>query len=302
MSQPKSLVSAHLICIASMVVWSACLPLGEVVNPLLQPVPFSAIRMSIAAAFLLAYWAATEGFAVMGRANWRAGIVAGALIAVSGLLLVIAQKLTGSVTVAIISTSLPVIGVLLEVVLDRRRITLGLVLGLGLALVGGLIALGSGLRGFSVGIGALVGLGSVVFYTAGSRLTVTALPDLSPIGRTSVTLVAAAGTSLIVAAGQIAYGAAPPDFTPFGPWHYAALIGFSVGPMAVAQALWVVAVGRLGIAMSGLHINASPFYVMLTLFALGAPWLWMQALGAAVVGIGVLVAQGVIPVRRPATR
>ena len=301
MSQPKSLLSAHLICIASMVVWSACLPLGEVINPLLQPIPFSAIRMAIAAAFLLLYWAATEGFAVMGRANWRAGIVAGALIAVSGVLLVIAQKLTGSVTVAIISAGLPVIGVALEVALDRRRITLGLTLGLALALVGGLIALGSGLQGFSVGIGALVCLGSVVFYATGSRLTVTALPDLSPMGRTTVTLVAAACTSLIVALGAIAFGAPLPDFTPFGPWQYAALIGFSVGPMAVAQALWVVAVGRLGVGMSGLHANATPFYVMIVMFALGAPWIWAQALGAAVVGVGVLVAQGVIPLRRLAT-
>ncbi len=34
---------------------------------------------------------------------------------------------------------------------------------------------------------------------------------------------------------------------------------------------------------------------MLILFALGHPWDWAQALAATVVGLGVLVAQGILP-------
>jgi hypothetical protein len=40
---------------------------------------------------------------------------------------------------------------------------------------------------------------------------------------------------------------------------------------------------------------------MLILFAFGAAWNWQQALGAAVVGLGVLVAQGIIPLNRRVT-
>jgi hypothetical protein len=50
--------------------------------------------------------------------------------------------------------------------------------------------------------------------------------------------------------------------------------------------------------MSSLHINATPFYVMLILFALGGSWDWTQALAAAVVGLGVLIAQGIVPLQR----
>jgi hypothetical protein len=37
---------------------------------------------------------------------------------------------------------------------------------------------------------------------------------------------------------------------------------------------------------------------MIILFALGGEWRWSQALAAAIVGLGVLVAQGLIPLRR----
>ena len=45
--------------------------------------------------------------------------------------------------------------------------------------------------------------------------------------------------------------------------------------------------------MASLHINATPFYVMLILFLFGAPWVWPQAIAAAIVGLGVVIAQGV---------
>ena len=57
-----------------------------------------------------------------------------------------------------------------------------------------------------------------------------------------------------------------------------------------------MAVGQMGIAMSSLHINMTPFYVMVILLALGSTWNWLQAGGAALVAVGVLVAQGIIRV------
>ena len=71
----------------------------------------------------------------------------------------------------------------------------------------------------------------------------------------------------------------------------------AIGGLAISQVLWIMSIGSLGIAMSSLHINATPFYVMLILFALGGAWNWTQATAAAVVGLGVLVAQGLVPLR-----
>ena len=45
-------------------------------------------------------------------------------------------------------------------------------------------------------------------------------------------------------------------------------------------------------------MNAVPFYVMLITFALGGSWNWAQAAGAAMVVLGVAVAQGFLTRRQ----
>jgi drug/metabolite transporter (DMT)-like permease len=61
--------------------------------------------------------------------------------------------------------------------------------------------------------------------------------------------------------------------------------------MAVSQMLFVRAVERIGVALASFHLNMAPFYVMLILLALGGGWSWIQALGAAIVLGGVVLAQ-----------
>jgi drug/metabolite transporter (DMT)-like permease len=170
-----------------------------------------------------------------------------------------------------------------------------------LSLLGGVLAVGDGggATGAALGLGALLCFASVVTFTFGSRWTVTAFPALTPLGRTTVTLTGAAIAT--GAAALIAHlaGGPVPDWAALGWREAGALAIFAIGGLAVSQLLWIISVGQLGIALSSLHINMTPFYVMLILFALGGRWDWLQALGAAVVLAGVLVAQGLIaPPRR----
>ena len=62
--------------------------------------------------------------------------------------------------------------------------------------------------------------------------------------------------------------------------------------MAFAQTLWMFGAGKLGIFIASFHMNAVPFYVMVSVVLIfGAPWSWMQALGALLVGVGVIISQ-----------
>ncbi|MDB5657783.1 MAG: hypothetical protein JWS10_398 [Cypionkella sp.] len=317
MSAPKGLLAANLVCMISMVVWAAGLPANAILLPLLPPLSLSAARFGMAAAALLPLWVAVEGFGVLRGAQWLKGIAVGGMIGIGGLCVILGQSLTDAVTVAVISATMPVVAIAIEVVLDGRRLTLAIVAGLALAVVGGIIALGGGVDGLSLGLGALICFGSVLFFTFGSRLTVTAFPVLTPLGRTAVTLTGAAIGTIIIALvhavrflpmpdfGQIGPGEsgmmmvlAVPNFGQLGPREWGALVVFAVGSLAVSQVLWIISVGKLGIGLAALHINAAPFYVMLILFAFGDPWNWQQAFGAAIVGLGVLVAQGIIPLQR----
>jgi drug/metabolite transporter (DMT)-like permease len=296
---PPSQLVANVLCMLSMLVWSMGLPAADVLIGPVPPLPLTAARMSLACVCLLPIWWWREGTEVLRGAQWVRGIaIGGSTLGLGAFLMVAGQGLTDAVTVAIISASMPVVGIGIEVLLDGRRVTTGLVIGLVLSVIGGVMAMDGRACGMGLGWGAVLCFVSVLVYTLGSRMSVTSFPQLTPLGRTTVTLCGAALVSTVAALIHAALDGPQPQWEALGWPQVGALAIFAIGGMALSQLLWISAVGQLGIALSSLHINATPFYVMLMLFALGGSWSWTQALAAAIVGVGVLVAQDLIPLRR----
>ena len=291
------LLMANLFCMASMLIWAAGLPAAEWLIDPIPPLPLTALRMALAAAALVPLWLWLEGWPRMTRPDWARAMGVGAVLGFGAVFLVIGQAMTDPVTVAVISAGLPVVSIGIEMVADRRPLTAALVIGVGLSVLGALVALGGGLGAVDVGLGAAAALVSVVTFALASRLTVTAFPALTPLGRTSVTLTGAALATGAVALAHAALGATPPDWAALGPTEMGAMIVYSVGALGLSQLLWILSVGRIGIGQASLHINATPFYVMLFTLAAGGIWQWTQVIGAAIVALGVMVAQGLI--RRP---
>ena len=295
LAPPRSVLVANLICLASMLTWAAGLPAAQLIIPLIPPVTLTALRASLAAAVLIPLWLILEGPRPLLAANWLRGIVVGGIcIGLGAVLLVIAQAKTDPVTVAVITAIMPVIGITMEVATEGRRLTAALIVGLTLSLGGGFLAYGAGMGSMTLGVGALAALGSVLAFTWGSRATVTAFPDLTPVGRTAITVTGAAILTSLAALLYSALGGPPTQWAALGPPELGALLLFGVGSLAISQVLWIMAVGQLGIGLSSLHMNAVPFYTMLMVFALGGAWNWWQTAGAAVVVLGALIAQGLI--------
>lgn len=290
------LLAANLICMASMLIWAAGLPAADHLIPLLPPEQLNALRMVLSALFLVPVWALVEGFGPLARVNWVKGFFVGSLIGLGAWFLILGQSRSGPVTVAVISSMLPVVGIALEVAFDGRKLTLGLVIGLILSVAGALMALDFAKGGLSFGLGALICFASVVSFAFGSRLTVSAFPDETPLGRTTVTLTGAALAASAAALVQWSLGSPDPSLAGWGWTELGAILLFSIGALGISQLMFIISVEKLGIGLSAIHINAAPFYVMLILFALGGTWNWTQAGAAAVVGLGVLVAQGVLRV------
>lgn len=290
---------ANLMCMMSMLVWAVGLPAADLLIGPVPPLQLTAARMAMAAACLLPVWWWLEGGAVLRGASWGRGVwIGGVSIGLGAFMLVVGQGMTDSVTVAVISAAMPVLGIGIEVLLDGKKITASLVVGTLLSLAGGLMALGGVTSGAGLGLGALLCFGAVLLFTVGSRLTVTAFPQLSALGRTTVTLSGAALATGVAAAASLLLGAAGPNWAVLGLKEFGALALFAIGGLAISQMLWIASIGSIGIALASLHINATPFYVMIILFALGGEWRWMQALAAAIVGLGVLVAQDIIRLPR----
>jgi len=277
------------------------LPAADLIIPLIPPIALTALRTGLAGAVLMLVWVLVEGAGPIRRANWLRGIVVGGIcIGLGALLLVVGQAYTDAVTVSIITATMPIIGIALEVLLDGRRITRPLVFGLLLSLAGGMIALAKGGFSLNLGLGALAAFASCVAFTWGSRATVTQFADLTPLGRTTITVTGAFVVMAVLSLGWALAGGAPVQWAALGWPELGALALFGVGSLAFSQILWIISVERLGIGAASLHMNSVPFYVMIIAFALGADWSWLQTFGAAVVVLGVMIAQGMI--RLPAAR
>lgn len=296
---PPGLLAANLICMASMMIWAAGLPAAELLIPHVPPIPLAAMRLLLGAALLLPLWWLLDGWQSLAQANWGRGIVVGGIcLGIGAILLIYAQAATDAVTVAVISATAPVVAIALKCLLEARKVTARLIIGLVLSLIGGLASYAAAMGSLTLGFGALAALGSVVAYTWGSRATVTSFPSLSPVGRTAITVTGAAIVACMVSVVYFSFGGDSPDWAEIGWPEIGALGLYGAGAIAVSQLLWIMAVGQLGIGMSSLHLNAAPFYVMILLFLLGGAWSWPQAIGAAVVGLGVLIAQGILRLSR----
>jgi drug/metabolite transporter (DMT)-like permease len=291
----RSLLTANLICLASMVIWAAGLPAANLIIPHMPAVALTAARATLAALLLLPIWWLVEGRAVVLGADWLRGAWVGFVtLGLASVFVVLALQLNDPVTVAIVTAIMPVAGILLECVADRRPFTRALALGLVLSVVGGIVAVSGEGGQLDFGFGVLAALASVLCYTWGSRETVKALPDLTALGRSTVTVAGCAAVMLVAALCDGLLRGNWPDWGAIGLPEFAGLAIFGIGSMAVSQLLWIVSVGRIGIGAASMHMNAVPFYVMLMVFALGGPWSWFQTLGAAIVVTGALLAQGLI--------
>lgn len=294
-SARRSLVVANLICLASMVIWAAGLPAADLIIPHMPPIALTACRALLAAAVLLPIWWIVDGPEAVFRANWLRGAWVGFVtLGLASFFVIIALQFNDPVTVAIVSAIMPVIGILLECLADHRPFTRALAFGLVLSVAGGLVAVSGAEGEVKFGIGVLAALASVTFYTWGSRETVKAFPDLTPLGRSTITI---AGGAIVATVAALADGILRdqwPDWAAIGWVEFGGLAAFSIGSMAIAQLLWIVSVGRIGIGAASMHMNAVPFYVMLMVFLMGGPWNWAQTLGAAIVVTGAAIAQGLI--------
>lgn len=284
-------LSANLLCMGSMLIWAMGFPAVDLLLPAIPPLQLTALRMGLAALFLVPLWVALDGLAALRSANWRRGLIVGGFgFGLGAFFLIVAQNMTDAVTVAVIAATMPVIGVTLECLLDKRALSLRLVIGLTLGVGGGVLAYAARIDGVGLGFGALAVILSLIAFCWASRETVKGFPDLSPIGRTALTLTGAAALTGIAALVHGLSDGPGVLWENLGPAHFGALALYSFGALALSQILWLVGVARLGIGLASMHINAAPFYVMIFIFLLGGSWNWMQVAGAAIVAFGVLVA------------
>lgn len=287
----RGAASGHLAAAASMMIWAAGFPAAEALLATWHPLVLVPARLAMALLLLLPAWFILEGWPQ--ALPWTRTLTVGAIgFGGAAAALIFAQAVTDPVTVAVVVSVSPLTGTLIEWIFERRPLTRPFLLGLGASVVGGVIATAEqGPGQGQVLLGAALAVGSCLLYSWGSYETVRSLPGRSVLAQTSATMMGACLATAAVLIGALAIGqtALPPS--PFAARNLGLLAIYGMGGMAIAQFFFILGIRRLGVALASFHVNMMPFYVMLILVALGGDWSWLRAIGAAVVALGVLLAQ-----------
>ena len=282
----------HAICVTAIVLFAAGFPAAGVLLDSWGPISLIAVRVVLACALLLPIWILVDGWRQVLAAPWVRGLWIGAVgFGFGTVILLVTQSMTDAVTAALVAAMMPVAAVTLEVLFDGRRMTPFFVLGVILVLVGGVVASGANLANGTFGLGAVLGLIATFMFGWGSRQAVKGLPEMSSMGQTTLTLLGAMLLCLAALAIFLFFGWSGTHWAPLRGYGWSMLLIYAWGAMAVSQAFWILGVGKMGVGLASFHLNAAPFYVMLILLAMGGRWDWGQALGAAILAIGVVLAQ-----------
>ena len=233
-----------------------------------------------------------ERSVVLRKLPWAKGFLIGGIgFGFGSLLLLIAQAMTDATTAALAAAAMPIFAVALEVAFDGRRLSGRFLLAVGLVLFGGGLAAGIIPGKSSIGIGFALGLLASGIFAWGSRETVKSFPTLSPLSRTAITTSGMFGFMVIPCFAAIFFEHSWSAVGSLDISNMGLLLIYACLALGLSQVFWIKAVGAVGIGVASFHLNATPFYVMIIIFILGSEWNWMQALGAAILTVGTVMAQ-----------
>ena len=286
-------VVSNLTCFSAMVMWSFAFPIAEFMLASWGTVALVLARQLIGVSALFACWLWIDGYAKLRAANWLGGLRIGGIgFGFGSITFLVGQNMSDAVTPAIAASMMPIVGALLEVTLDGRRMRPLLLCGILLALLGGLLATGSRMNEGNFGWGSLLCLFSVVLFAWATRATNHSFRGLSYVGQTTITLSGSLAVVLVVFLLMNLFAIPGATIGLLDANHVGLLVFSSVASLALAQFMWIRGAAGLGILLASLHMNAVPFYVMvIVVLFLGESWNWWQAAGAALVAVGVLLAQ-----------
>ena len=284
------LVTGNALAFIAIFLFAAGFPAAEVLLEIWHPITLMFFRLLLAVSTLVIIWILLEGLPSVLKAPWLKGIKIGLLgFGLGTNLLLFAQWFTDPITVALLATLIPVSATILEVWDRRRKLNTKFILGLLASIIGGFIAVSENIS-IDLGWGVLMALASGFCFMWASDKSVTKLPELSSIARSSITFTGAAVFTTIsfLVLFNLGLIEIPNKITTN---QLFSLIIYSVISMAISQVFFIASVDKVGIAISFLHLNFSPFYVMIILFILGGAWDLRAAVGASIVAFGVWLAQ-----------
>jgi drug/metabolite transporter (DMT)-like permease len=285
-------LAGNIIAMVSMALWASGFVALQYLLESWDPLLLAPLRMALAALALTLALGLGGRLGELRTLPWRQALIAGGVgLGLSGLFIVWGQSRSDALTASIITTALPLLAALMSAAAGDERLRASLLGGVGLAIVGGLLAtLGTAQAGPGFRGGEIVVLAAVTCFVWYSRRTVTHFPGVRDLPKTAAALICASGVLLVFAIAGLGSGVAEARYD-LSPRSLLLLVW--MGPIAFAGAsfLWLRATRMLGVTVAGIHQNEIPFFVMALLLAFGGSFEWLHVAGAILVLAGAALAQ-----------
>ena len=285
-------LSGNLTTQAAVVLWATSFPVTEALLAGWHPLPLVAVRLAISALCLTFMMVLAGQAGLLLRMPWRdIALVGGLGLGTGTVLLVWGQDYSNPVTVAIIVTTLPLVSAVMGLALGQERVTAMIAVGVACAIAGGVLASlppeGASLdfRG-----GEILVAGAVVLFTWFSRASVIRLSALPDLAKTAAIMIAATVVVSVASAVAVYSGAVEARYDLSLP-SIGLLIWIGCVANGTSMFLWLTGARKLGVTIAAIHLNAVPFYVILSALVLGGSLFLSQVWGACLVALGALLAQ-----------
>jgi len=274
-------------------IWSTMFPATEYLLINWDPVAITFVRMSGGALVLLVAFTLLEDVSsTLQAAPWGKIFLLGIIgVSASTLLFAWGIKLSSAIAAALIATTGPIVATLITRFLYSEPLRRGIVLGVLLAVSGGICAvLGSGDRFDQFKGGEFLVLMAMSLWVWYSYNCQRWLPDFPQIGIAALTVTAGAlGFATYVGVAEFSGF----DDIRFGTSiHEWMILGWlSIGPASTSIFLWHFGVSRIGVTIGSMYQNLVPIVVVLISIFLGQYPTMIHLVAGVLIISGVLYTQ-----------
>lgn len=288
----------NIQCSMSMILWALGFVALEYMIEDWGIFSLNAIRLLCSSILLMVCWIVIDGLIAVKNAPWIKGLIIGGFgWGLGSMLLYLGQKISDPIAIAIAIAMMPIAGMLVELLLEKKRPSFWIILSIGLAVFGGSLASGvidsttENLQ-INLGLGFFLAIISIFLFTWATRATTNQLPSLTRLGQTTLTLSGGAVILLIIYLISLVLDFSGTNLGAVGQNNIVQLVVYLVISCGIAQLMWIVGAGKIGVMLGSFHVNTVPFIVMASLAFLSlSEWIWIRALGAGIVFAAVLICQ-----------
>ena len=278
--------TVELMLLTTVLLWALNLSVTKyILTHGFGPLPYASVRYGLAALIFVVLTLVAERTLRIERRHLPLVALAAVALWLNQLSFVFALDLTTASTIGLLLGAIPIFTAVFGLVLGTERPSRRFWIAAAISAVGvGLVALGASSDVSASRVGILLGISTGATWAAYSVTVAPLMKTYSPSRVSAIVIPVGWGLLALVGVRQTA----DQDWS-VGWQVWTLLVLATVGPLVLTNVLWFRSIHKIGPAKATLAANLQPFVAaVLAVILLSEPLSWLQVVGGALIGVGIL--------------